>query len=158
MGKTFVDAGLDNKTAVFNMFYRKAPDNNNWAVVSGIDQVLDMIQGFGKMPESFFRKFLPEDHYRDFCKKLTTVRFTGDVYAMEEGQIVFPKEPIITVVAPLLEAQILETPMLSIMNHQMAVATKASRVTRSTNKPVTEFGSRRAHGPWRLFMEAKQRL
>ncbi len=148
MGKTFVDAGLDNKTAVFNMFYRKAPDNNNWAVVSGIDQVLDMIQGFGTKPESFFRKFLPEDHYKEFCKKLTTVRFTGDVYAMEEGQIVFPKQPIITVVAPLLEAQILETPMLSIMNHQMAVATKASRVTRSTNKPVTEFGSRRAHGPW----------
>lgn len=148
MGKTFVDAGLDNKTAVFNMFYRTAPDNNNWAVVSGVDQVLDMIEGFGKMPESFFREFLSEDHYKNFCKKLATVRFTGDVYAMEEGQIAFPKQPVITVVAPLLQAQILETPMLSIMNHQMAVATKASRVTRSTHKPVSEFGSRRAHGPW----------
>ncbi len=148
MGKTFVDAGLDTKKAVFNMFYRTAPDNNNWAVVSGVNEVLEMAGSLGSQPESFFRKFLPEDMYEDFCKKLTGVRFTGDIYAMEEGQIVFPKQPIITVVAPLLQAQILETPLLTIMNHQMAVATKASRVTRSTDKPVSEFGSRRAHGPW----------
>ena len=108
MGKTFVDAGLDTKKAVFNMFYRTAPDNNNWAVVSGVNEVLEMAGSLGSQPESFFRKFLPEDMYEDFCKKLTGVRFTGDIYAMEEGQIVFPKQPIITVVAPLLQAQILD--------------------------------------------------
>ncbi len=155
MGKTFTDAGLDNKIAIFNMFYRKAPDNNNWAVVSGINEVLEMINGFGSQPESFFRKFLPEDNYKEFCKQLTRVRFTGDIYAMEEGQIVFPGQPVLTVVGPLLEAQILETPILSIMNHQMAVATKASRVTRSTSKSVSEFGSRRAHGPWAALHGAK---
>ncbi len=155
MAKTFLDKGLDKTVAIFNMFYRTAPDNNNWAVVSGINEVLEMIKGFGTQPESFFRKFLPDDHYADFCRMLTTVRFTGDVYAMEEGQIAFPRQPVITVVAPLLEAQILETPMLCIMNHQMAVATKASRVTRSTTKPVSEFGSRRAHGPWAALHGAK---
>jgi nicotinate phosphoribosyltransferase len=124
------------------MFYRTAPDNNNWAVVSGVKEVLEMISGFGSQPESFFKKFLPEENYGSFCKLLPEVRFTGDVYAMEEGQIVFPRQPVITVVAPLLQAQILETPLLTIMNHQMAVATKASRVTRSTNKPISEFGSR----------------
>lgn len=67
---------------------------------------------------------------------------------MREGEIAFPTEPIITIQAPIIEAQVLETPMLCIMNHQMAVATKASRVTRATSKPVSEFGSRRAHGPW----------
>ncbi|HPW77653.1 MAG: Nicotinate phosphoribosyltransferase pncB2 [Bacteroidetes bacterium ADurb.Bin037] len=155
MGKTFVDKGLDKAIAVFNMFYRKAPDNNNWAVVSGINEVLEMIAGFGTQPESFFEKFLPGENYKDFCRFLTSVRFTGDVYAMDEGQIAFPLQPVITVVAPLLEAQILETPLLTIMNHQMAVATKASRVTRSTGKPVSEFGSRRAHGPWAALHGAK---
>ncbi|MFA5302128.1 MAG: nicotinate phosphoribosyltransferase [Bacteroidales bacterium] len=155
MGKTFVDKGLDKTVAIFNMFYRTAPDNNNWAVVSGINEVLEMIAGFGSRPESFFKKFLPEASYSSFCKMLPDVRFTGDVYAMEEGQIVFPRQPVITVVAPLLQAQILETPLLTIMNHQMAVATKASRVTRSTNKPISEFGSRRAHGPWAALHGAK---
>ncbi len=74
---------------------------------------------------------------------------------MREGEIVFPNQPIITVEAPLIEAQVLETPILCIMNHQMAVATKASRVCRATNKPVSEFGSRRAHGPWAATFGAK---
>ena len=79
MAKTFVDKGLDRTTAVFNMFYRTAPDNNNWAVVSGVNAVLEMISGFGTQNKSFFRKFLPEDNYLDFCRMLTAVRFTGDV-------------------------------------------------------------------------------
>ena len=76
------------------------------------------------------------------------MKFTGAVYCMREGEIAFPTQPIVTVVAPMIEAQVLETPMLCILNHQMAVATKASRVCRATDKPVSEFGSRRAHGPW----------
>ena len=107
------------------------------------------------MPESFFREFLSEDHYKNFCK--SWLRFVlQEMYTLwKRGQIAFPKQPVITVVAPLLQAQILETPMLSIMNHQMAVATKASRVTRSTHKPVSEFGSRRAHGPGLLLHGGK---
>ena len=155
MGKSFYDCGKAAQMAVFNLFYRKAPENNNWAVVSGTDEVLEMIAGLGGKDEAWFGKFLPGDSYREFRSFLAGMKFTGNVYAMREGEIVFPSEPIITVEAPLVEAQVLETPMLCIMNHQMAVATKASRVCRSTNKPVSEFGSRRAHGPWAATYGAK---
>ena len=148
MGKTFFDKGFKSKKAIFNLFYRKAPDNNNWAVVSGIEEALQMISGLGSADEAFFEKVLPGDGYEDFRKYLATMKFTGNVYAMREGEIAFPTQPIITIEAPIIEAQVLETPLLSIMNHQMAIATKASRVTRSTNRPVSEFGSRRAHGLW----------
>ncbi|MGN0033415.1 MAG: nicotinate phosphoribosyltransferase [Candidatus Limimorpha sp.] len=148
MGKSFYDNGMRDKTAIFNLFYRKAPDTNNWAVVSGVREVLKMIEGLGSADERFFEQFLPGDDYAEVRKYFTNMKFTGNIYAMSEGEIAFPREPIIIVEAPIIEAQVLETPMLCIMNHQMAVATKASRVTRSTNKPVSEFGSRRAHGPW----------
>lgn len=148
MGKTFYDSGMKDKIAIFNLFFRKAPDNNNWAVVCGIKEALEMIKNLGNAPASFFEKFLPGDDYAEYREFLANMKFTGDVYAMREGEIAFPREPIITVKAPIIEAQVLETPLLCIMNHQMAVATKASRVTRATNKPVSEFGSRRAHGPW----------
>lgn len=155
MGKSFLEAGMAERRAVFNLFYRKAPDNNNWAVVSGVDEVIEMVQGLGTMPEEFFEKFLPGDDYAEFRKYLSGMRFTGNIYAMREGEIAFPNQPVIIVEAPLVQAQVLETPMLCIMNHQMAVATKASRVTRATSKPVSEFGSRRAHGPWAATYGAK---
>ena len=155
MGKSFLDCGKGDQTAVFNLFYRKAPENNNWAVVSGTDEVIEMIRNLGSMPEDFFAKFLPGDEYAEFRHFLAGMKFTGNVYAMREGEIAFPNQPIITVEAPLIQAQVLETPMLCIMNHQMAVATKASRVCRSTDRPVSEFGSRRAHGPWAAVYGAK---
>lgn len=155
MGKSFLDCGNENKTAVFNLFYRKAPENNNWAVVSGVDEVIEMVESLGGKEPEFFEKFLPGEEYAEFRKYLSTMRFTGNLYAMHEGEIVFPNQPVIIVEAPLVEAQVLETPMLCIMNHQMAVATKASRVCRSTRRPVSEFGSRRAHGPWAAVYGAK---
>lgn len=155
MGKSFMECGKGEQKAVFNLFYRKAPENNNWAVVCGTDEVIEMIGNLGTMPEDFFEKFLPGEDYAGFRKYLSEMRFTGNVYAMREGEIAFPNEPIIIVEAPLIQAQVLETPMLCIMNHQMAVATKASRVCRSTDKPVSEFGSRRAHGPWAAVYGAK---
>lgn len=107
------------------------------------------------MPEDFFGKFLPGDEYAEFRHYLAGMKFTGNVYAMKEGEIAFPNQPIVIVEAPLVQAQVLETPMLCIMNHQMAVATKASRVCRATDRPVSEFGSRRAHGPWAATYGAK---
>ena len=148
MGKSYYANGMQDKIAVFNLFYRTAPDNNNWAVVCGVEEVLQMISALGQADEAFFEKMLPGEECAQYRKMLASMRFTGKVYAMKEGEIAFPCEPIITIEAPIIEAQVLETPMLCIMNHQMAVATKASRVTRSTSKPVSEFGSRRAHGPW----------
>ncbi len=158
MGKTFFDYKRGEKIAIFNMFYRKAPENNNWAVVSGVDEVLEMIENLGNKDISFFEKFLPQEQYKEYRQYLSELKFTGNVYAMKEGEIVFPNQPIIIIEAPLIEAQLLETPMLCIMNHQMAVATKASRVCRATDKPVSEFGSRRAHGPWAATYGAKAAL
>ena len=155
MGKSFYDNGMKDRIAVFNLFYRKAPENNNWAVVSGTDEVIEMVQNLGNMDPEFFEKFLPGEEYRDFRGYLSAMKFTGNVYAMREGEIAFPNQPVIIVEGPLIEAQVLETPMLCIMNHQMAVATKASRVCRATNRPVSEFGSRRAHGPWAATYGAK---
>ena len=148
MGKSYLDCGKQDQIAVFNLFYRQAPESNNWAVVSGTEEVIQMVQALGTEPEEFYEKFLPGDAYKEFRHYLAGMKFTGDLYCMREGEIAFPNQPIVTVVAPMIEAQVLETPMLCILNHQMAVATKASRVCRSTDKPVSEFGSRRAHGPW----------
>ena len=155
MGKSFYDSGMKDKWAVFNTFYRKAPENNNWAVVSGTDEVVEMIGQLGNMDPGFFEKFLPGEEYAEYRGYLSSMKFTGNAYAMREGEIAFPNEPIIIVEGPLIEAQVLETPILCIMNHQMAVATKASRVCRATNRPVSEFGSRRAHGPWAATYGAK---
>ena len=158
MGKSFYDSGMKDKVAVFNLFYRKAPENNNWAVVSGTDEVIEMVEHLGNMDPAFFEKFLPGEEYAEFRGYLSSMKFTGNIYAMREGEIVFPNQPIIIVEGPLIEAQVLETPMLCIMNHQMAVATKASRVCRATDRPVSEFGSRRAHGPWAATYGAKAAL
>ena len=155
MGKSFFETGRKDTVAVFNLFYRKAPENNNWAVVSGTDEAIECALNLGKAAPDFFEKFLPGEAYAAFRNYLSTMKFTGDVYAMREGEIAFPNQPVITVVAPLIEAQVLETPLLCIMNHQMAVATKASRVCRATDRPVSEFGSRRAHGPWAAVYGAK---
>ena len=155
MGKSFYDTGRKEEIAVFNLFYRKAPENNNWAVVSGTREVVEMALALGTESPEFYEKFLPGAEYAEFRKYLATMKFTGDIYAMREGEIVFPNQPVVTVVGPLIEAQVLETPMLSILNHQMAVATKASRVCRATDHPVSEFGSRRAHGPWAAVLGGK---
>ena len=148
MGKSFMECGKGEKIAIFNLFYRQAPENNNWAVVSGTDEVIEMVENLGSMPEEFFEKFLPGDAYAEFRHYLAGMKFTGNVYAMREGEIAFPNQPIITVEAPLIQAQVLETPMLCIMNHQMAVATKASRVVYAAKGDgIMEFGLRRAQGP-----------
>ena len=148
MSKTFMDSNLYQQEAIFNLFFRKAPDKNNWAVVSGTRDAVAVALALGGQPASFFESFLPESHYATFREWLASIRFTGSIWTMEEGEIAFPGQPVMIIKAPLIEAQLLETPLLCILNHQMAVATKASRVTRSTSKPVSEFGSRRAHGPW----------
>lgn len=155
MGKSFYETGKKDKIAIFNMFYRVAPENNNWAVVSGTEEVIECVKNLGNAEPGFFEKFLPGEDYAEFRKYLSDMKFTGNVYAMREGEIAFPNQPIVTVEGPLIEAQVLETPLLCIMNHQMAVATKASRICRATKHPVSEFGSRRAHGPWAATFGAK---
>ena len=160
MSKVYIETNKDKEKAIFNYFFRKAPDNNGWSVVSGISEVLDLINIINgneltiDKRKELLSKILTNDD--EIVEKLANMRFTGNIYAMKEGEIVFPNEPIIILDAPLVEAQILETPILSIMNHQCNIATKASRVVRAANGiPVSSFGSRRAHGPWASILGDK---
>jgi len=143
----FLMESMQNKIAVFDMFFRKTEDGG-FAVVSGIQEVIHLIEVLNTTSEDekrkYFSKILEEEHLIDFLSKM---KFTGDLYAIQDGEIVYPNEPVITIKAPLIEAKILETPILNIMNMNMAIATKASMVTRAADPiKVLAFGSRRAHG------------
>ena len=143
----FLMENMQNKVAVFDMFFRKTEDGG-FAVVSGIQEVIHLIEILNNTPEEekkkYFSKILEEQHLIEFLSKL---KFTGDLYALRDGEIVYPNEPIITIKAPLIQAKILETPILNIMNMNMAIATKASMITRvAAPIKVLAFGSRRAHG------------
>ena len=106
MGKSYLECGKDKEIATFNLFYRKAPENNNWAVVSGTEEVIEMVRRLGTEPEEFYDKFLPGDDYKEFRKYLSTMKFTGDLYCMREGEIVFPTQPVVTVVAPMIDVSV----------------------------------------------------
>ena len=143
----FLVENMQNKIAVFDMFFRKTEDGG-FAVVSGIQEVIHLIEVLNTTSEEekrkYFSKVLEEKHLIDFLSKM---KFTGDLYAIQDGEIVYPNEPIITIKAPLIQAKILETPILNIMNMNMGIATKASMVTRAADPiKVLAFGSRRAHG------------
>ena len=143
----FLMENMQNKIAVFDMFFRKTEDGG-FAVVSGIQEVIHLIEVLNTTSEEekrkYFSKVLEEEHLVDFLSKM---KFTGDLYAIQDGEIVYPNEPIITIKAPLIQAKILETPILNIMNMNLGIATKASMVTRAADPvKVLAFGSRRAHG------------
>ncbi|MGL6100904.1 MAG: nicotinate phosphoribosyltransferase [Fusobacteriaceae bacterium] len=142
-----IEQGIQDKIAVFDMYFRSTEDGG-FAVVSGVQEVIELIDILNKTPENikreYFEAVIKEKKLVEYLVKL---KFTGDIYAMRDGEIAYPNEPIITVKAPLIQAKILETPILNIMNMQMAIATKASRVTRAAYPvEVLSFGSRRAHG------------
>jgi nicotinate phosphoribosyltransferase len=140
--------GKSQQQANFDFFFRKIPDEGGFCVAAGLEQLIDYIQDLHFEPDDieYLRSlslFPPEvlEFFRD-------LRFTGDLYAVPEGTLVFPQEPIIRVTAPLSEAQFIETALLNILNFQTLIATKAARVCIAAGKdPVIEFGVRRAHGP-----------
>ncbi|MCL2618303.1 MAG: nicotinate phosphoribosyltransferase [Defluviitaleaceae bacterium] len=140
--------GEHTKTAVFDMFFRKNPETNAYAITCGLDLVIEYIEAirFSEEDINFLRgmgSFRPE-----FLEYLRDFRFRGDVHAVPEGTVVFPHEPILRVTAPLIEAQFLETALLNIINHQTLIATKAARICISAEgDEVMEFGLRRAQGP-----------
>jgi nicotinate phosphoribosyltransferase len=143
----FIEEKMENKIATFDMFFRKV-EGNGFAVVSGISDVLELIDIINNTDEKTKRKYLSkviqEDDLVDY---LVNMKFTGSISGLRDGEIAYPNEPVLTITAPLIQAKILETPLLNILNHQMAVATKTSRVTRAAKGvPVSAFGSRRAHG------------
>ncbi len=137
----------NNDIAYFDIFFRKVPDKGGYAIVCGLEQVIDFIQNlkFDEEDISYLRnQGIFSEEYLEYLKNF---KFTGDIWAIPEGTVVFPNETLLTVKAPIVEAQLLETMLLTIINHQSLIATKTSRIVRAAKGiPVMEFGARRAHG------------
>lgn len=135
------------KTAYFDVFFRSVPDSGGFAIAAGLEQVIEYIKElhFSEKDIAYLRsKKLFDENFLNYLKEF---RFTGDIYAVPEGTPVFPNEPIMTVKAPAIEAQLIETYILLAINHQSLIATKANRIVRAAQgKTVLEFGSRRAQG------------
>lgn len=137
-----------DKEAVFDLFYRNNPCGNGFAIAAGLEQVVDYIQNlrFSAEDLDYLRGLGLFDH--QFLELLRGFKFTGEIYAIPEGTVVFPNEPLIRVKAPIIEGQLIETSILNIINHQTLIATKANRVCRAAQDgSVLEFGLRRAQGP-----------
>ena len=147
MGNGYFRNGYKDRITYFDVFFRKVPDQGGFAIAAGLEQLIDYIENLHFSEEDiaylrsrnlFCEEFL--DYLRDF-------RFTGDIYAIPEGTPVFPREPLVVVRAPAIEAQLIETFTLLTINHQSLIATKANRICRAANgRTVLEFGSRRAQG------------
>ncbi len=137
-----------NDTVIFDMFYRENPSGNGYAICCGLEQVIDYIKNlhFSYEDIAYLRSLNTFDEA--FLDYLASFHFTGNIYAIPEGTVVFPMEPLIKVVAPAMEAQLIETAILNIINHQSLIATKAARVCYAAKgETVMEFGLRRAQGP-----------
>ena len=139
--------GLKDQISYFDVFYRTTPDNGGFVIAAGLEQVIDYINDlhFEKEDIEFLRKKKIFDE--GFLKYLETFKFHGSIWSVPEGTPVFPNEPIMTIRANAIEAQFIETFVLSEINHQSLIATKASRIVRAAEgRAVSEFGARRAHG------------
>ena len=137
-----------NETVIFDVFYRNNPLDSGYAISAGLKQVIDYIKNlhFSKQDIDYLSSLGIFDS--DFLDYLDTFQFTGDIYAIPEGTVIFPREPLIKVIAPIMEAQLVETAILTILNHQCLIATKASRVCYAAKGDgIMEFGLRRAQGP-----------
>lgn len=147
MSNGYFKSAYADTICYFDVFFRKVPDKGGFVVVAGLEQIITYIQNlhFDEEDINFLRaQKLFDEAFLNFLKNF---KFSGDINAVEEGQIVFPYEPILSVKARACEAQLLETFILLTLNHQSLIATKASRVVRAAKgKPVLEFGSRRAQG------------
>ena len=147
MANGYFELGKADEISYFDVFFRKVPDGGGFAIAAGLEQVIEYVKelkftdediAFLESKKLFSKKFL--EYLRNF-------RFTGDIYAVPEGTPVFPGEPIMTICAPSVEAQFIETYVLLALNHQSLIATKANRIVRAAQgRPVMEFGARRAQG------------
>lgn len=147
MSNGYFKKGMYNKTAYFDVFFRSVPDGGGFAVAAGLEQVVDYINDLHFSEEDIAYLRAKKIFDEDFLNYLRSFHFSGDIYAVPEGTPVFPNEPIITVKAPVIEAQLIETYLLLAVNHQSLIATKANRIVRAANgRAVLEFGSRRAQG------------
>lgn len=147
MANGYLINNKEKNEAVFDIFFRKIPNGGGYAIMAGIDKVIEYIKEL-KFEEKDLDYFRRKNYPKEFIEYLRNFKFTGDIYAIVDGTPVFPNEPILTVKAPLIEAQIVETALLSIINGAMEHATGARRIVEATPKNVgiMEFGARRADG------------
>ena len=141
----FVNGG-ENTRVAFDVFYRRNPDNGGFAIFAGLEQIIEYVENMNFSAEDveFFRA--QNIFSEDFLTYLSNFHFHGDIYAFPEGTIMYPNEPFLTVIADLIDAQLVETAILSQINHQSLIATKARRIVRSAEgRIVSDFGARRAH-------------
>ncbi len=150
MAAAYFDNGMHREKATFEMFVRSLPKNRGYLIAAGLEQALDYLQTLQFTEEQIdYLRTHPTFRYvsRDFFNYLAALRFTGEVYAVPEGSIVFGMEPLLRITAPIIEAQLIETYLLATINFQTMVASKAARlVMAAQGRNIVEFGTRRAHG------------
>ena len=147
MGNGYFERGYKDRICYFDVFFRQCPDGGGFAIAAGLEQIVQYIRDLHFDPEDIEYLRGRNLFCEEFLQYLSNFRFTGDIWAVPEGTPIFPKEPIITVRAPAIEAQLIETFLLLSINHQSLIATKANRVVRAAEgRTVLEFGSRRAQG------------
>ncbi len=147
MGNGYFTNGMKDKTAYFDMYFRRVPDGGGYCIMAGVDQLMDYISNihFSQEDVEYLRSL--GLFGEEFLKFLKDFKFSCDVWAVPEGYPVFPNEPLVTVRGPVIEAQFIETMILLTINHQTLIATKSMRIVKSAaGRPVMEFGSRRAQG------------
>ena len=147
MANGYHKCGMKDKTVYFDVFYRDNPDNGGYAVVAGLEQVVEYINDLHFDEDDI--EYLRSKGYfsEEFLEYLRNFKFEGDIWAIPEGTVVFPGEPLMIVRAPVIQAQFIETYVLMMINHQSLIATKAARITRAAKgRAISEFGSRRAQG------------
>ena len=156
MGGGYFSAGLKDRIAYFDAFFRSVPDDGGFAILAGLQQIIDYINDLSFSEEDIAYLESRGLFRQEFLDYLRTFRFTGDIWAVPEGTPIFPGEPILTVRAPAIEAQFIETFLLLTLNHQSLIATKSNRIVRAARgRPVMEFGSRRAQGPSAAILGAR---
>ena len=146
MANGYFKNGGNNTRVAFDVFYRKNPDNGGFAIFAGLEQIIEYVENM-KFSEEDVKYFREQNIFdEEFLNYLKNFHFHGDIYAFPEGTIMYPNEPIITVVADLIDAQLIETAILAQVNHQSLIATKARRIVRAAEgRIVSDFGARRAH-------------
>ena len=156
MGNGYFQTGMDKQICYFDVFFRDVPDGGGFAIAAGLEQVVKYIQNLRFTQEDIAYLRSKGCFAEEFLAYLKDFRFTGDIWAVPEGTPIFPREPILTVRAPAIQAQFIETYLLLTLNHQSLIATKSNRVVRAAEgRPVSEFGSRRAQGPSGALLGAR---
>ena len=147
MGNGYFQTGLTDRICYFDVFYRSVPDQGGFAIAAGLAQVVEYIENLHFDEEDIAYLRSKDCFAEEFLDYLRNFSFTGDIWAVPEGTPIFPGEPILTVRAPAIQAQFIETFVLLCLNHQCLIATKSNRIVRAADgRPVSEFGSRRAQG------------